>query len=631
MAITAHDITLKGYSYPFEVLDFQMELRPNAHGWAKLLLRTKERPNLLQELPYDAKLTIGYHTHEGETDTLFCGIVKCAETERKNQYYELAIDLITASALLDREAKCTAYQDKHMTYSDVAVRVLSETEGAAAVFAMPEDMATAGMLVQYRETDWAFISRLAGHLGEAVIPDWHTGAPALYFGTALEGNHAELELTNYKTCCDQRFYEQGGFLAGLRKSDFLYHRIETADDYAMGTKASIQGVTRRIMYKAARLDGDEVKFTCDWGTAYKVRQCDNEELTGAMLPGTVLETLDERVRVKLDIDAVESCIFHPWTPITGNHFYCMPEVGTRVMLYCGSRSERSAKVMENVRENGMVQRRAGEREEAVAEREYHERLLNPNNRFFASQDGKELSMLPQSIGLGPREAPPKILVTDGIGIRIADMALTLEAGEAVAFQGDTIHVRAPSQVSMVRSGGGAISTFDICNDFNVSGTIGSMASTSKAAMRIPKPSVVKELSAVDTYIAACIAAIPLGMIQEDITERIDEKALDSASEETVDFADGKVRGFANLSSAKEQMLDRAREKSFGLVRGEREAPALRNMNLPHELPGTWSALTASALSAIPTGQSKPVSLAAISTAGTERLRTAPPKSGGRPR
>lgn len=192
------------------------------------------------------------------------------------------------------------------------------------------------------------------------------------------------------------------------------------------------------------------------------------------------------------------------------------------------------------------------------EREYHKRLLNHNNRFFASQDGKELSVLPESIGLGPREAMPKMMMTDGIGIRIEDITLTLEAGEAVAFQGDMIRIQAPSQVSMVRSGGGAISTFDICNDFNVSGTIGSMKSTSKVAMRIPKSSVVEELGAIDACIAACIAAMPLGCI---------------------------------------------------------------DAQLPDELYGMWEGFAASTLGAIPTGRSElsPDSLAALRKAITSRL------------
>ena len=596
MAIAAHEITLEGFDRSFKLLDFQMELKPNAHGWAKLLLRLKEKPDLLQELLHDTKLTIGYSTNEGASGTLFSGILENVAMKRKDQYYELAIDLITGSAVLDRETKQMAYQDGAMTYSQIVARVLAETAGAKVIAATESDPVTDGMLIQYMETDWAFVQRLASHLGEAVFPDWFTGSPAAYFGTQMNTGQATVALNNYTIAVDQRFYEQGGFLAGLSKRDFLYYRIETDADYVPGTRANIQGRDCRVWYKRGELHGDQIEFTYHWGEAYIVKRQDNEDLIGAMFSGTVLETIDERVRIALDIDAVGTTTFHPWAPVTGNIFYCMPELGNRVMLYCGSRLESSAKATENVRENGGIQSRAEDNERIPTEQDYHRRLLNHNNRFFASKDGKELSILPDGMGLGPREAMPKILMADGTGIRIEDTTLTLEAGGAIAFQGDMIRVQAPSQVSMIRSGGGAISTFDICNNFNASGTIGSMRSTNKVAMRIPESSVVEELGAIDTYIAACIAAIPLGLIGESAVNRTKEKLL-SLNEQTLDFTSESARGFTG-----EQAAGRVRKNALG------GAMMSHDIELPYEMQSTVASLAASALSAIPTGSAKGESL-----------------------
>jgi len=512
MAIAAHDITLEGFDRPFQLLDLQMELRPNAHGWAKLSLRLTEKPDLLKELLYDAKLTIGYSTEAGATGTLFCGVLEYVDLKRKNQYYELSIDLKTGSVALDREAKWTAYQDGTMTYSQVINCVLAETEKAKTIIATESNPPTGGMLVQCDETDWAFSKRLASHLGEALFPDWLTGSPAFYFGTKLKNDSAEVTVDDYTIEIDCRFYDQGGFLAGLNKRDFLYYRIETDADYSPGTRAHIQGGLRQVLYKHGALRGDQIEFTYDWGEVYRVKREDNERLTGAMLAGIVLETADERVRVALDIDAVGPAVFHPWTPVTGNLFYCMPEVGTRVMLYCGSRLESGAKAVENVRENGAFQCRAEDDKQILAEREVHKRFGNHHNRYFASQDGKELSMLPASIGLGPREAPPKILVADHSGVILDDRTLTLQAGENVAFQGHMIHVTAPSQVSAIRAGDGPPSTFNISEDFNVCGTSGSMEGTQKEAFSIPKSTVAETLGNPEAIMQTARASVFLGQV-----------------------------------------------------------------------------------------------------------------------
>ena len=612
MAIGAYDITLKGVSYPFTVLDFDMELQPNTHGRARVLLRLNERPDLATELLYGSKLSIDYSTAESAMGTLFCGLLECASVERKDQYYELSITLTTGSMALDLDPKSVAFQDDAMTYSEVIDCTLAETDGAMMIIATEDDPPIDGMLIQCNETDWAFIRRLASHLEEAIFPDWLTGKPAFYFGTKLQTGETNVELTNYTTVLDKRFYEQGGFLAGFSKRDFVYYRIETDMDYAPGTRAQIDGAMRQVMCKRGKLVGGQIRFTYDWGTAYIVRRRDNEDLIGLELSGTVVETVDERVRIALDIDAVAPVIFHPWTPVTGNHFYCMPEVGTRVMLYCGSRLEESAKAMENVRENGMVQLRA---EEEPEEREYHRRLLNPDNRFFASQAGKEMSMLPRSIGLGPREAPPKILVTDGIGVRIEDRTLSMKAGEAIAFQGARVQVQAPSHISVVRSGRGAISTFDICNDFNVSGTIGSLRSSSRAAMRIPKSSVVEELGPIAPFVAACIAAIPLGAPESTRARTANMLApgrnvLEAGSRQGPNAVQeqmaGNMRGDASGSVG---------ERAQGPVQREGSMTApLRNMDMPREMRGMLGALATSALGAIPNGQARPSSFGAKDTA-----------------
>jgi len=608
MAIAAHDITLEGFDRPFQLLDFQMELQPNEHGWARLLLQLTEKPDLLQELLYDSKVTIGYKTDAGVAGTLFCGILEYVVMKRKNQYYELSVDLKTGSVMLDRDAKWVAYQDGTMTYSQVVNRVLADTEEAKTLIVTESDPLTRGMLIQCHETDWAFVKRLASHLGEAVFPDWLTGSPAIYFGTELKHDSADVTVHDYTIELDRRFYEQGGFLAGLSKRDFLYYRIETDADYAPGTRATIQGSSRQVLYKYGALRGSQIEFTYDWGEAYRVKRENNQRLTGSMLAGTVVETRDERVRVALDIDAVEPIVFHPWTPVTGNLFYCMPEAGTRVMLYCGSRLENSAKAVENVRENGFFQRRAEGNDQTAAELEYHERFENHNNRYFASQDGKELSILPTSIGLGPREATPKILVMDHSGVVIEDMTLTLQASENVAFQAHMINVTAPSQVSMLRAGRGSTSTFNISENFNVCSTIGSMEGAQREAIQIPQSAAAEQLGNPEAIEKTAIASIFRGQLGESkdssrilgAAQRFTHDRNEVLSAQSSDLLDRKMQAMTsflskrNLSAAMPHLL----EQRANILPARQERGEQQVVDIPHLLE---RAIQTVAISSLPVG------------------------------
>jgi len=205
MAISAHDIMIQGFDRPFKLLDFEMELRPNVHGYAKVLLRMNEKPDLHRQLPYGTTLSIGYSTDSGAMNILFCGVVDRLMMERTNQYYELSIELVTGSIILDRYSKHLAYQDDSMSFSALVNRVLAETKGASSIIATKGDRQTGEMLIQHNETDWAFIRRIASHLNEAVFPDWISGRPAQYFGTDIYTGTADITIHDYATEVDRQF------------------------------------------------------------------------------------------------------------------------------------------------------------------------------------------------------------------------------------------------------------------------------------------------------------------------------------------------------------------------------------------------------------------------------------------
>ena len=70
----------------------------------------------------------------------------------------------------------------------------------------------------------------------------------------------------------------------------------------------------------------------------------NSRIAGLMLEGEVINTEKEKVFVKFDIDGSkgEALYPYPWTPITGNIMYCMPERGAKVGVYFGCSDEKEA-------------------------------------------------------------------------------------------------------------------------------------------------------------------------------------------------------------------------------------------------------------------------------------------------
>ena len=66
---------------------------------------------------------------------------------------------------------------------------------------------------------------------------------------------------------------------------------------------------------------------------YRKRRA-NERLKGVRLKGTVRRAEMESIYIRLDMDKEEKADYPwPWVPETGNLCYCIPEIGTEVMLY----------------------------------------------------------------------------------------------------------------------------------------------------------------------------------------------------------------------------------------------------------------------------------------------------------
>lgn len=102
------------------------------------------------------------------------------------------------------------------------------------------------------------------------------------------------------------------------------------------------------------------------------------------LLGEVLETSRETLKLKLDIDEgwnPGGPYPYTWRPETGNFMYCMPQVGTRVSLYCPNYDEKTAIAVNCVRTNGGD---CG-------------RMSDPANRSFVTEHGKEMNLYPKKM------------------------------------------------------------------------------------------------------------------------------------------------------------------------------------------------------------------------------------------
>ena len=417
----------------------------NAHGWA--IVEGEAGENALEQL---SGALAGREQHiltldkSGVEKCLFAGVIREAEMVRVGGYNRFHVELLSGTCLMDREVRSRSFQDVGQTYSQVAQQVCSEYSGGAAICTVGEEKTLGQPVIQYRETDWEFLMRMASHCGGVLVPETHRGLPRLWFGFPDRSFICEFPEDAYTSGISQRYYELGGSAVGYSKADFFYYDVESPQLCDLGWYTVFKGQPFIISEKSAILERGELIFTyrlgrpgLGWG-----KMLYNEKISGITLLGEVLETSRETLKLKLDIDAgwdPGGPYPYTWRPETGNFMYCMPQVGTRVSLYCPNCDEKAAIAVNCVRTNGGN----------------CDRMSDPAKRSFVTEHGKEMNLYPEEMSLigGSNglcdlsdedgitigsEKPVVIIASEEVKFEAAQVVTQALVGEIVAAKGDPV-------------------------------------------------------------------------------------------------------------------------------------------------------------------------------------------------
>ena len=406
----------------------------NDHGWAVVEGEAGEDAlEQLQGAVAGREQVIMARDESGVEQPLFAGIIRTAGLVTYGGYNRFRIELQTGTIQMDQVKRSRSFQDVGQTYSQVAQRVASGYEDGAVIPTVGLDKPLGIPVIQYRETDWAFMKRLASWCGGVVVPESHYSYPRLWFGFPDRAFTCTFPEDCYTSGISQRYYELGGPATGCRRADFLYYDVPSSQMCDLGWYTVFKGQEFLICEKWAKLERGELTFTyrlgkpgLGWG-----RRQYNEKISGMTILGEVLSTERETVRLKLDIDegwAPGGPYAYTWRPETGNMMYCMPQAGTRVSLYFPNYDEQAAMAVNCVRTNGS----------SCA------RMSDPSKRSFVTEHGKEMNLYPQEMSfLGGANGTVKL--EDETGITIStDKRIQIVAQQAVMVNGQAVAVSAPA-------------------------------------------------------------------------------------------------------------------------------------------------------------------------------------------
>ena len=332
-----------------KILDFQTWEDPGEHARGNFRLLLSENETGINGMNAPIQLC----GHGNTAGALFSGYPEKVEIKEERGYRIADIQAVSGTILLDQKKSNRVFQKKVQTYMGIASAVTADTDHSACI--LPgSDMRTGGTLIQYQETDWRFLKRMASQLGLPLVPDTSYYYPRFYLGLP-EGEKRELgEIISCDLCFDGRYYAVSGKCL-VDREDFICYDVVTRTSLSLGDRVTYEGRELHVSQKKTELAGGEVIFTYRLaGNSYTwVPWEDNPDYTGMSFVGSIVGTQGEQVEVAFDIDkSAAGGNRYGFAPATGNLMYCMPQKGTKTALYIGNGDEAQGIATGCIRTNG---------------------------------------------------------------------------------------------------------------------------------------------------------------------------------------------------------------------------------------------------------------------------------------
>lgn len=446
---------------PYEVrhlLEVEMVQQMNEHGtlYVKALLSNDQKDSYVERCTGDNSICLTCLLEDGSEAVFFQGLVSDIRVENAGETYCMEVRAVSYSCLLDIEKRTRTFQQKNMSY-EMLMEQVSAGYGMAGVANFASQGASIGQfLVQYQETDWEFLRRMASHFYTGLISDVQTSLPWIYFGVP-ERNSMSITDTEYQIKMDAAKYLRlsGSGVPDLTEQDFLSCQVECEQPVNLGDRIEFNGRPLYVSKINSRVKNGVfvqlLTLTSLKGMSQPYQG--NYKIAGCSLNGQIAEIKNDQVKVSLEADAAAGhspgapCFF-PYSTIysskDGSGWYCMPETGDSVRIYFPDEKEDHAYAISSVHEavdpsvNTTMQTEAagagaaGSGAGAGAGGSYSGQRDDPNVKSLRNKDGKEIRLAPEGVYILADGTTITLLDDGGVAIT-SDNDITFESKKNIVL------------------------------------------------------------------------------------------------------------------------------------------------------------------------------------------------------
>ena len=448
--------------HPFEQLKiehYQSVEEVNEHAYIRVSgqIPFKKKDEYMHKGKNDSWVRVIAVAHKKEY-TLSYGIVENIRMEIKNGTCRMELVLRSGTVQMDWRERMRSFQSGSLTYRDI-LDICNHDYEADGIISVDKGTAIKQFIMQYQETDWNFIKRLASIKQTLIIADSSVQASRYYFGLPDRENTIKGDNIEYDICYDiQEYWLKKGRNLELSPDDTRTYIWTSRDIYHLGDWGLVHNRQLVVWKIVTEMKGGVLYHTYYMRTksGFKVPITYHTKKSGASLFGVVRNVSEEKVQIEILGDENKDRTGMRWFPYAtvyssgdGTGWYCMPEIGDKIRLYFPTEKEQDAYVISAYHEgNGELR-------------------TNPQCKFWRNREGKEIQLAPGRILLTNNNGT-YIELSDSNGVEIVSGgSVVLSAGGALRISSASsgIELSAPNKVKLKQGD----TEMSLGGDLNMSG------------------------------------------------------------------------------------------------------------------------------------------------------------------
>ncbi|WDM22287.1 DNA/RNA non-specific endonuclease [Paenibacillus polymyxa] len=292
---------------------------------------------------------------------LFHGLVTRMSVHCIRGVYTFELEAASHSYQMDIKTKRRSYQDIHRTYDDLVTTMIRKYMYGDAIDTATNYAKLGAFVLQYEETDWAFLKRLVSRFGSVLVPEITAASPKVFFGMP-EGKRYKVERDVFYRV-RKTFHELDTGKPEERAGAYVTYTIENLQYYTLGDLITLpigQGKELVVVRAVTELRDGLLQTRYDLQAEQDIHYAryENDQAIGISLTGTVLKVQQDLVQLQLEIDPKQDPAKACWFPVATRYvaeehsgWYDMPEVGEQVELYLPTHCEQEAYVTDSLRQH----------------------------------------------------------------------------------------------------------------------------------------------------------------------------------------------------------------------------------------------------------------------------------------